>query len=82
MAFLVGFLQIRDGEASIMLQGVEGFVAEDLLDVVHVRATTQELGGAAAAKGVRGDLDVDPDPKRCEMIETISMEAAEARPLG
>ncbi len=34
-------------------EGVEGIVLEQFLDVVHVRAGTQELGGAGAAEGVR-----------------------------
>ena len=66
----MGFLQIRDGEAGVMLEGVEGFVAEDLLDVVHVGAAAQELGGAAAAKGVRGDRNLHPRLRGVPMQES------------
>jgi hypothetical protein len=34
VAFFVGFLEVGDGEPGVVLQGIKGFVAEELLDVV------------------------------------------------
>ena len=55
VAFLVGLLQIIDGEPGIMSEGVQGLVAEQLLDVVHVGPAPDQLRGAASAEGVRRD---------------------------
>ena len=53
VAFLVGLLQIIDGELGVMPEGVQGLVAEQLLDVVHVGPAPDQLRGAASAEGVR-----------------------------
>ena len=39
MALAVGGAQVGDGEFGVVLEGVEGFVAEEVLDVVHVGAS-------------------------------------------
>ena len=60
----VGLLQIDDGEQGVVLQGVQGLVAEKLLDVVHVGAAADQLRCTAAAEGVRGDVRVKPGMAR------------------
>ena len=55
MAFPVGLLQVADGEPGVVAQGFQGFVAQQVLDVVDVGAAADEFGGAAAAEGEGND---------------------------
>ena len=48
----MGLLQIIDGEPGVMPEGVQGLVAEQLLDVVHVGPAPDQLRGTASAEGV------------------------------
>jgi hypothetical protein len=57
MAALVLLLEVADRKFGVVLEGFEGVVAEQFLDVVHAGAPTQEFGGATAAEGVRGHVD-------------------------
>jgi len=52
VALAVGGAQVGDGEFGVVLEDVEGFVAEEVLDVVHVGAGAQELGRAGASEGL------------------------------
>ena len=54
----MGLLQVGDGQPGVVLEGVEGLVAEDLLDVVHVGPAPEQLGGATAAERVGGHRDL------------------------
>ena len=56
----MGGAQVGDGEFGVVFEGVEGFVAEELLDMVHVGAGAQELGRAGAAEGVGVTLTAMP----------------------
>jgi hypothetical protein len=55
----VGFLQVGNGQPGVGFEGIEGLVAEHFLHMVHVGTTPEQFCGAAAAKRMRGDLDVD-----------------------
>jgi len=52
VALAVGGAQVGDGEFGVVFEGVEGFVAEEILDMVHVGTGAQELGRAGAAEGL------------------------------
>lgn len=60
MAFLVGFLQICDGQFGVVLEGFQTFVAQEFLDVVTVGATADELSRATAPEGVGRDINLQP----------------------
>ena len=59
MTFSVRLLQVKDGQLGVVLERGEGLVTEELFDVVHVRAGSDELGCAAPPEGVRTDGLVD-----------------------
>jgi len=44
MAAFVRSLKIGDSKAGIVLEGVEGLMAEQFLDVVHVGTGSEQLG--------------------------------------
>ena len=48
-------------KSGLVFEGFEGFVAEEVLDMVHVGAGAEEFGGAGAAEGVWGDVYADAD---------------------
>lgn len=60
MTFPVGLFEIGNRQFGIVLESVERFVAEQFLDMVHAGAASQQFGRTAAAKGMRGDPDVEP----------------------
>jgi len=41
-------------KSGLVFEGIEGFMAEEVLDVVYVGAGAEEFGGAGAAEGVGG----------------------------
>ena len=57
----VGFPQVGNGQLGVVLEGVEGLVSEQFLDVVHVRAGSEKLRRTRPAEGVRRDVDGDAD---------------------
>ena len=59
VAAVMGALQIGDGQEGIVLEGVERLVPEQFLDVVHVCPGPEQLGGAAPAQGMGGDVDAE-----------------------
>ena len=61
MAFAVRLAQVGNGEFGVVLEGVEGLVSEQFLDVVHVRAGAQKLRRTRSAERVRRDVDGDAD---------------------
>ena len=56
-----------------MLEGFEGLVSEQVLDVVHVGAGADELGRAGAAEGVRGDVDLDAGKRGADMSQGLPL---------
>lgn len=61
MAAGVGLLEVLDGQASVVLEGVEGFVPEQCLDVVEIGSTPNQLPRATPAKRVRRHSYLAPD---------------------
>ena len=55
----MGVAQVGDGEFGVVLEGVEGLVADQYLDVIHVGPGTQQFRRTRAPEGVRGDVDGD-----------------------
>ena len=49
MAPLMGLLQILDGQFSVVFQGLQAFVSQELLDVVKVCTPTDQFRCATAA---------------------------------
>ncbi|MCU1264532.1 MAG: hypothetical protein JWM21_850 [Acidobacteria bacterium] len=47
-----GLLEVLEFDVSVDLRGVQGAVAEQLLDVTDAGAATQEMSGARVAEGV------------------------------
>ena len=62
MAFFVGFLKVHDGQPGVVVERVQGLVAEQFLDVVHVRATPDQLGRAASPECVGGNRKIKIHP--------------------
>jgi len=56
MTLFVSGLEVVDGEFRVVLQGVEGFMSEHFLDVVHVRPAPDQLGRATPPERVRRDV--------------------------
>ena len=54
---LMGLLKVGDVEFGVVVQGLEGLVPEQLLDVVEVGVALDHLGRAAAPERVRRDGD-------------------------
>ena len=50
-------LDVGDGELGVVLEGVERFVTEQFLDVVHARAAPEHFRGAAPPECARRDSD-------------------------
>ena len=78
MTLAVGLAQVRDGEAGVVLEGVELLVTEQLLDVVHVRPAPDQLRSAAPAEGMGSDVDVDPGTRRRGVDKAPEDKVAEA----
>ena len=53
VAFLVGFLQVLNGQFRVGFEHVQGFMSEQFLDVVHVGAAPDEFGCAGSPERVR-----------------------------
>lgn len=53
MALGVGALEIGDRELGVVLERVQGFMAEQFLEMVHACPASQHLGGAASPAGKR-----------------------------
>ena len=53
--------EVKDRELGVVLEGGQGLMPEQFLDVVYVRTGPDEFGRAASPEGVRTDLLVDPD---------------------
>ena len=58
MALRVGRLEIGDRELDVMFQGLQGLVAEEFFDMVHVRATAEQFRGTRPPEGVSRDIGV------------------------
>ena len=56
MTLPVRVAQVGDGQLGVVLEGVEGLVTEQLLDVVHVGAGAEQFSGTRSAKRVRRDV--------------------------
>lgn len=51
MTLSVGFLEVGNRQLCVVLDGVEGLVAEEFLDVVHAGAGLVVLGFARSPRG-------------------------------
>jgi len=60
MAPGMGRLQNLDGQFGVMFEGLKVLVSQELLDVIEVGPAPDQLGGAAAPKGVGCHFDVKP----------------------
>ena len=59
MTLGVGLFEVVDVEFCVVFEGGKGLVAEEFFDVVEVGIGADHFGGAGAAEGVRGDVDIE-----------------------
>jgi len=57
MTLPVGLFQVADGEPGVMAQGFQGFMTQQVLDVVDVGAAADEFSSAAPAECMGRDVD-------------------------
>ena len=66
MTLFVSLLKVGDSELRIVFQGLQGLVAEQLLDVVEIGSTPDQLGCAAPPERV--GRHVHPQPRLLAVV--------------
>ena len=87
MTLGVGGFQVDDRELCVVLQRLQGFVAQQFLDVIHVGTTAEQFSSATSPECVRRDADIQlgllgarlDEPSKRVVRETLAVEINEQR---